>query len=446
MDYNNYHNGNENNDNMNQENPEEQPAQETNPETNGGIAQTARQNAKANQDDKPKKRKSGNFFSALIGGVVSAVIVVLLFTTNIIPDGGNTSNSNAGSNNNESSETSGTPEVTETIASDDANTASSMEEAAEAVVGVTRIQQTNIWEQSSESGTGSGIIYKKENGNAYVVTNQHVVADAQEVEVALNNDERINAEVLGTDQLSDLAVLKIDGSKIDTVASLGSSSDVEVGETAVAIGNPLGMEFANTLTRGIISGVDRSVQMDTNRDGQPDWVTEVLQTDAAINPGNSGGALVNSDGKVIGINSMKIAQTAVEGIGFAIPIDTAMPIIEQLEKDGAVSRPFIGISSVSMSQVPQQYRNQVQVPESVEGGMVIAQAEDGSPAAEAGLQQFDVITKINGNAVTSIVDLRQFLYNEAEIGETVELEIYRNGEAQTVSLELAERQKKQQQN
>ncbi|SFE34453.1 serine protease Do [Lentibacillus persicus] len=440
MDYNNQ-NDHENRDNMNQEFPDNQSDRETTSAEEGGIAQTARQNAQANQDKKTNNRKPGNLLSGLIGGIVSAVIVVLLFTTNIIPNDGTNSGSNGSSNENNDNQSSNTPEVTETIASDNADTASNMEEASKAVVGVTRIQQTNIWEQeSSESGTGSGIIYKKENGDAYVVTNQHVVADAQEVEVALNNDERIDAEVLGTDQLSDLAVLKIDGSKIDTVASLGSSSDVEVGETAIAIGNPLGMEFANTLTRGIISGVDRSVNMDTNGDGQPDWVTEVLQTDAAINPGNSGGALVNSEGEVIGINSMKIAQTAVEGIGFAIPIDTAMPIIEQLEKDGTVSRPFIGISSVSISQVPQQYRDQVQVPESVEGGMVIAQTEEGSPAAEADLQQFDVITKINGNEVKSIVDLRKYLYNEAEAGETVELEIYRNGEAQAVSLELAERE------
>src|SRR5699024_4671447 len=168
-----------------------------------------------------------------------------------------------------------------------------------------------------------------------------------------------------------------------------------------------------------------------------------IQTDAAINPGNSGGALVNSDGKVIGINSMKIAKTAVEGIGFAIPIDTAMPIIEQLEADGKVARPFIGISTASINKVPQQYRDQVQLPEDVEGGMVVAQVETGSPAENANLQQVDVITKINGNKITSLIDLRKYLYKETEIGETVELEIYRDGEKQTVSLELVERGSKQ---
>ncbi|TFJ92328.1 S1C family serine protease [Lentibacillus salicampi] len=438
-------NQNHQNDNMNHDNEEQKEnasIQNTEPETNGGIAQTARQHTKAKQTEKPpKQKKSGNLLSGLAGGLISAIVVVLLFTSNIIPDNNNSSTSDdASSENNQASES---PEVTETIASDNAEAASNMDEAADAVVGVTRMQQTNIWEPSQKSGTGSGILYKKEDGNAYVVTNHHVVADAQEVEVALNNDERIKAEVLGSDELSDLAVLKVDGSKIDTVANLGASEDVKAGETVVAIGNPLGMEFANTLTRGIVSGMDRSVSTDTNGDGQPDWVTEVIQTDAAINPGNSGGALVNSDGKVIGINSMKIAQTAVEGIGFAIPIDSAMPIIEQLESDGSVARPYIGISTASIQQVPPQYRDQIQLPKDMEGGMVIAQVETGSPAEQANLQQFDVITKINGNEINSLVDLRKFLYNETKIGETVELEIYRNGEAQTVSLDLVEREQGQ---
>ncbi|SFB04741.1 serine protease Do [Lentibacillus halodurans] len=443
MDNNHYQHDNEHTDDTHQAYPESEPVKKADSNPNGGIAQTARQNAQANQTEKPKRNRSGHLFSGLIGGLVSAIVVVLLFNTNIISDNDGNNSSDAAST--ENGQGSGAPEVTETMASDDANVASNLDEASKAVVGVTRMEQTNVWEPSQESGTGSGIIYKKEDGNAYVVTNQHVVADAQEVEVALNNDERIEAEVLGSDELSDLAVLKIDGSQIDTVANLGSSSDVEVGETAVAIGNPLGMEFANTLTRGIISGLDRSVNMDTNGDSQPDWVTEVIQTDAAINPGNSGGALVNADGKVIGINSMKIAQTAVEGIGFAIPIDTAMPIIEQLETDGKISRPYIGISTASINQVPPQYRNQIQLPEDVEEGIVIAQVETGSPADDANLQQFDVVTKINGNNVTSLVDLRQYLYNEAEIGGTIELEVYRNGEAQTVTLDLAERGQEQQQ-
>src|SRR5699024_2664161 len=223
MDYNNNYHQNDN-ENMNDDNQEY-----TERETNGGIAQSARQNTKPNQSEKPKLKKSGNFLSGIAGCLISAIIVVLLFTTNIIPNNDSSTSSETGSSdNNQSSQT---PEVTETIASDNTDVASSMDEASKAVVGVTRMQQTNIWEPSQKSGTGSGIVYKKENGSAYVVTNHHVVEDAQEVEVVLNDQEHIKAEVLGSDKLSDLAVLKVDGSKIDTVANLGSSSDLKVGES-----------------------------------------------------------------------------------------------------------------------------------------------------------------------------------------------------------------------
>ena len=191
--------------------------------------------------------------------------------------------------------------------------------------------------------------------------------------------------------------------------------------------------------QGIISGLNRSVPVDTNGDRQPDWVTEVIQTDAAINPGNSGGALVNLDGEIIGINSMKIAQNAVEGIGFAIPIDTAKPIMEQLETEGKVARPYIGISVASIEEVPLQYRKNVDIPENFDGGIIIANVEQGSPAAKANLQQYDILTKINGEKIESLIDLRKFLYSEAKVGETIEIEFYHSGEKQTSKIELTER-------
>ncbi|TMN22538.1 S1C family serine protease [Lentibacillus cibarius] len=402
----------------------------------GGIAQTAKQ--KTTQKETRKKSGSGKFTSGLVGAIISAAIVTLLFSANIIPvDSDDSSESTAVSAESESD----TPDIAKTISSDDAAVAGNIQEATEAVVGVVRMQQQSIWEQSEKTGAGSGIIYKKEDGKAYVVTNEHVVVGANEVEIVLNNDndDRLEAKVLGSDRLTDLAVLQVDGSKIDTVANLGSSGDMQVGETAVAIGNPLGMNFANTVTKGIISGLERSISVDTNGDRRPDWITEVIQTDAAINPGNSGGALINADGEVIGINSMKIARREVEGIGFAIPIDSALPVMKQLEKDGQVARPYIGISTASVNQVPPQYRDQIQLPKDFKGGMVVARVETGSPADNAGLQQFDVITKINGNKINSLLDLRKFMYNETKIGDKVKLEIYRNGKSQTVSLKLVER-------
>jgi serine protease Do len=181
------------------------------------------------------------------------------------------------------------------------------------------------------------------------------------------------------------------------------------------------------------------VPIDTNGDGQPDWITEVIQTDAAINPGNSGGALVNGNGAVVGINSMKVARQEVEGIGFAIPVDAALPIAEKLEKEGEIKRPMIGITTAAINQVPPQYRMNFPLPEGVKGGMVIAEVQEGSPAAKAGLQKFDVITKINGKEVTSILELRKLLYSEASIGDKVEIEYYRDGKKKTTNITLEAR-------
>ncbi|WP_339229905.1 S1C family serine protease [Oceanobacillus sp. FSL K6-2867] len=383
-----------------------------------------------------KKRIFSGLGSGLVGGIVSAAIVALLFTNNMIPI------NQAETDNTETAEEVSTPNIVETLSSEEADVSTNISEVSEAVVGVVNMQQGNVWEGSQEAGTGSGIIYKKENGKAYIVTNQHVVANAKEVEIVLNDDKRIPATVLGGDTLTDLAVLEVDGASIDKVANFGTSEDLAVGETVLAIGNPLGLDFANTVTKGIISGLNRTVEVDTNSDGQADWVTEVLQTDAAINPGNSGGALVNSDGEVIGINSMKIAQSSVEGIGFAIPVNAALPIMEQLETDGEISRPLIGISTASLNQVPPQYRYEINLPEDVEGGMVVADVQNGSPADTAGLQQFDVITKINGQEVTSILELRKYLYSETNVGDDIKIEYIRDGEHQTTNLKLVEQTQK----
>ncbi len=402
--------------------------------------QNKTQQQRVSHHSKPKQKQRNplvtGILGGIIGGVVSAVMVVLLLTGGLVEIESGSSNSTNDSSE-EAVQVDGTPMVKE-LSSEDANVSTNIEEVSKAVVGVVNLQQQSIWTDSEEAGTGSGIIYKKENGKAYVVTNQHVVDGAQQVEVVLNDEERISAKVLGEDSLTDLAVLEINGDKVNTVANIGTSKDLIVGETVLAIGNPLGLEFANSVTKGIISGLNRSVAVDTNSDRQPDWVTEVLQTDAAINPGNSGGALVNSEGEVIGINSMKIAQGAVEGIGFAIPIDSALPIMEQLETSGEVTRPQIGISTASLYQVPPQYRYEINLPENIEGGMVIANVQPNSPAEQAGLQKFDIITKIDGNKVTSILELRKYLYSETTVGDEVEIEFLRNGEIQTTKLELAE--------
>lgn len=382
-----------------------------------------------------KKGKLSGLMSGIVGGVISAIIVVLLLTNNLLPFNQTIKQNDALDPVDKES----APAINDLLSTDD-QTPMSIDEVSKAVVGIVNLKQQNIWTPSEEVGSGSGIIYKQENGKAYVVTNNHVVEGAEEVEIDLSNEKRIKAKVLGTDQLTDLAVLEIDSNDIDVVANLGLSKDLLVGETVFAIGNPLGMDFSGSVTKGIISGLNRSVQVDTNGDSQPDWVTEVIQTDAAINPGNSGGALINTDGEIVGINSMKIARSEVEGIGFAIPIDAALPIMEQLEKSGEVSRPFIGITTAELNQVPQQYHQNIILPEDIEGGMVIADVQPDSPAGTAGLKQFDVITKINGQDVTSLLDLRKYMYSEVSVGDEVDLEIFREGKQQNIKLKLTERE------
>ncbi|MFC2947813.1 S1C family serine protease [Virgibacillus sediminis] len=391
---------------------------------------------KKSKNNPRKASGKSALMGGVVGGILSAIIVSLVFMFGFTPS------STSGDNQSGDEEVPATSMV-ESISNEDAATSENISETAEAVVGIVNLQQQNIWMESQESGAGSGIVYKKEGGKAYVVTNHHVVEGAEELEVVINDEERVPAKILGSDALTDLAVLEIDGSHIDTVASLGSSSELKVGEPVMAIGNPLGLEFANTVTQGIISGMNRSVSVDTNGDSRADWVTEVLQTDAAINPGNSGGALVDAEGNVIGINSMKIASEQVEGIGFAIPIDQALPIMEELRKNGEIVRPLIGITTASLNQVPPQVQLELSLPEDVEGGMVIAEVQEGSAAEKAGLKRFDVITAINGNKVTSILELRQYLYSEASIGETVEIEFYRDGNKETVNLELEAREQNQ---
>lgn len=386
-------------------------------------------------EQKNKKPYLQFLFAGVIGGFITATVIVVLLITNIIP----TDSSEHVSSGTVSADTENTnvPAIAD-LTSTDAVNPSTIDELSKAVVGIINLRQQDIWSTSQEAGAGSGIIYKKENGKAYIVTNNHVVQDAQEVEVEFKDEKRVRAKVLGTDALNDLAVLEIDGSEVEYVAKLGSSEDLHVGETVLAVGNPLGMDLSGSVTKGIVSGLNRSLQVDTTGDNQPDWIAEVIQTDAAINPGNSGGALVNSQGEVIGINSMKIARQEVEGIGFSIPIDSALPIMEQLETNGEVVRPFVGVSIANFNQVPPQYRNNIVVPEDdFDGGMVVANVQVGSPADEAGLEQFDVITKINDHEITSVLDFRTYMYSETSVGDTVNMEIYRNGEKQTIAITLA---------
>lgn len=313
-----------------------------------------------------------------------------------------------------------------------------VDEVSDAVVGVVNLQEAGFWNETGEAGTGSGVVYKKEGKNAFVATNHHVIAGASQVEISLSDGTRVPAEILGSDQLTDLAVLRVDSAKIEKVAEFGNSDKVKPGEPVIAIGNPLGLQFSGSVTQGVISGTERAIPIDSDGDGQVDWNAEVMQTDAAINPGNSGGALINIDGKVIGINSMKIAESAVEGIGLSIPVNLALPIIEDLETYSEVRRPYMGIGMRSLNEVSSYHLEQtLKLPKDVVSGIVVMSVDPVSPAAQAGLQELDVITELDGQEVKDIIELRKILYKQ-EVGDTVEFTYYRAGEKKTGKMKLGE--------
>ncbi|WP_185373540.1 trypsin-like peptidase domain-containing protein [Listeria aquatica] len=297
-----------------------------------------------------------------------------------------------------------------------------------------------------EASSGSGVIYKKANGKAYVVTNNHVVDGANKLEVTFSNGKKSTAKLIGTDEWNDLAVLEISDKNVTSVAKFGDSDALTVGENVIAIGSPLGTEFSGSVTQGIVSGLNRTVPVDINGDGQEDWEAEVIQTDAAINPGNSGGALINLEGQVIGINSMKISTENVEGIGFALPSNSVEPIISQLEEKGEVTRPALGVTLRDVDTIPdQQQKSVLKLPSNINYGAMVQQVTSNSAASKAGLKQYDVIVDINGQKITNTVELRKVLYNSnLQIGDKVTIKYYRDGKAKTTSLTLEEAKTTQQ--
>ena len=296
---------------------------------------------------------------------------------------------------------------------------------------------------SSDSGelkaasSGSGVIYKKVGNTAYIVTNNHVVSGAKKLSVILSDGTNVNAEVVGTDVWTDLAVLKISGDNVTTTMDFADSDKIAVGETAFAIGSPLDVNLSNTVTKGIVSAVNRQIPMDVDGDGKNDWNQTVIQTDAAINPGNSGGALINNEGKLIGINESKIAKAtanvSAEGIGFGIPSNEVKLITEQLEQSGKVIRPALGVQLVSVNTVDSDaLKSQL----NFEGkqGVVVRYVENGTPAAQAGIEKYDIITKLNGEDVKDVAAVRKYLFEKTKIGDTVKVTYYRNGKENTASV------------
>ncbi|WP_053365355.1 S1C family serine protease [Bacillus sp. FJAT-27245] len=313
-----------------------------------------------------------------------------------------------------------------------------VKKAKDAVVSVTNFQGGSMLDGTSpaKAGSGSGVIYKKEGSKAFIVTNHHVVDKATQLEVTLTNSKKLKAKLLGSDPMTDLAVMTVDGDEVKDVIEIGNSKDLQPGASAIAIGNPLGF-LEGTVTKGVISAAARTMPVDVDQNGTVDWQTEVIQTDAAINPGNSGGALIDINGQLIGINSAKIAMEEVEGIGFAIPVHAASPVIESLESHGEVRRPFLGIGPVSLQDIPSQYwKDPLHLPQHVTKGVVVMEVSPDSPAERAGLEKYDVITSLDGKKIHSVLDLRSFLFKDAKEGDVVSATYYRGGKKQKTTIEL----------
>ncbi|MFC4302028.1 S1C family serine protease [Cohnella boryungensis] len=348
---------------------------------------------------------------------------------------------------------------------------SASEKVRPAVVSIINVTKQALEAQGGEAlednelpyntNMGSGVIIQKKSGKAYIVTNAHVLADAGDVQAVLVNGDRKKAKIVGQDAVTDLAVLEVDDAGIDTVVEVGSSSKLRVGEMVIAIGNPLG--FGDSLTQGIVSSTKRILPISMNQDGNYDWEQEVIQTDAAINQGNSGGALVDLNGKLVGINSMKVAESGVEGIGFAIPVDDAMPIVRTLMEKGKIARPYMGVYTMDLDLYLDSAGSgdwldedsssdeggegedfeiaAPNIPKGITEGVIVLEAV--GPSLDAGLAFNDIIVALDGQAIESTLQLRKHLYNTKKIGESVKVTYYRDGKKMTLDVKLAEKTEEQ---
>ena len=347
----------------------------------------------------------------------------------------------------QNSGTTTTTTVSKTAVKNENSTTQAVDKVKDAVVSVitysSNSQNSLLGPDETDTDTnaeqvyseGSGVIYKKEGDTAYLVTNTHVINGAKKVDIRLADGTKVPGEIVGSDTYSDIAVVKIAADKVTTVAEFGDSSQLTVGETAIAIGSPLGSEYANTVTQGIVSSLNRNVSL-KSEDGQA-ISTNAIQTDTAINPGNSGGPLINIQGQVIGITSSKIASnggTSVEGLGFAIPANDVINIIKQLEKDGKVTRPALGIHMVNLSNLSTTDLQKLKLPGNVTSGVAVRSVQKNMPA-NGHLQQYDVITKIDDKAISSTTELQNALYSHS-IGDSMTVTYYRDGKEETTTIKL----------
>ncbi len=287
------------------------------------------------------------------------------------------------------------------------------------------------------SSTGTGFIYAKDDNYGYILTNAHVISNGKNIQGLLADNSSVELSLLGSDSYADLAVLRMPASEVLSIATIGNSESMKLGNTVFTVGSPMGSTYAGTITKGILAGKDRMIEVSTsNSYGSSDsYIVKAIQTDAAINPGNSGGPLVNLAGEVIGITSLKLVDSEIEGMGFAIPIEDAMNYVESLEKGEKIQRPLLGVQILDLTNKYILYRYGITIDSSVKAGIILQNVNDGYPAANAGLKAGDIITKVNGEEVVTTAQFKYELY-KYQIGETIEITYVRNGKDNTVKVKL----------
>lgn len=288
------------------------------------------------------------------------------------------------------------------------------------------------YDSYNKVGTGTGFVYKTDDKYGYIITNYHVVAGSKNIHIINTEEQEIEAKILGSDEYSDIAVLTIDKKYVLRKASFGDSTKIELGDTIFTVGSPLGKKYLGTVTKGILSGKNRQIEVALTNGN---FIMEVLQTDAAINPGNSGGPLLNINGEVIGVTSMKLVQDEIEGMGFAIPIEMVSAILPDLEKGNKIERPLFGAQLLDASKAYYLRSYNITIDENISEGTILIKIENDSPAKKAGLEEGDVVIKIDGEKVENTAHFRYLLYKH-HIGDKLKVTYNRQGKEKEATVIL----------
>lgn len=369
------------------------------------------------------KSKILTFFIVIISFLSGAGLVYYLLTGPLKPTTSTMSNGNNVTYNSCSNCMSGTMVI------NNEGISQSVNKIYDSVVLIDNYQKEKL------AGSGSGFVYKTDEKYGYIMTNQHVVEEATKIEVTFTSGETIEGTILGGDMYLDIAVVRVPKEYVISVAKMGRTENVGLGDTVFTVGTPVGEEYFNSITGGYISGLNRKVTVSVV--STSDWVQEVIQIDAAINPGNSGGPLVNFNGEVIGVTSLKLVDSSIEGMGFAIKIEDALKHIEDLEKGQKIQRPLLGITNVNATDAYTLRQYGIELSPKITSGIAVISVVEGSAADKAGLQKGDVIIKLNEDEVTTVAYLKYLLY-KYNVGDTIKLTYIRDNETKTTEVTLTE--------